>query len=163
MSKADDELSRAERALDIVAGPGKDTAAFPTVGTYRFAGFELDAASRTLTAGGESLTAEPRVLDLIIYLVQHHNRVISRDELHDVVWSGQVVGDGAITRCVYQARQILINDAGVELIRTVQRRGYQFAVVPERLAVGGANRHPLRRLAIWLLPVLIGVIALMLW
>lgn len=95
---------------------------------YRFLDFELDNVLFELRRGGGRVPLEPRVLDLLNYLIRNHHRVISPRELREQVWDGVVVSDAAITRAVKKLRSALDEPAdGTGSIRTVRGRGYRFA------------------------------------
>jgi DNA-binding winged helix-turn-helix (wHTH) protein/ATP/maltotriose-dependent transcriptional regulator MalT len=94
--------------------------------TYRFGPCELDEARRSLSAHGRELKLQPRVFDLLCYLVRHRERVVSKDELLDALWPGTIVVDNALQRVVSLARSAL-TDAGLgEAVRTYARHGYRF-------------------------------------
>jgi DNA-binding winged helix-turn-helix (wHTH) protein len=77
--------------------------------------------------GGEPVVVEPRVFDFLVYLVQHPERVVTKDELLQAVWGGHIVSESAITNRVNAARRA-IGDSGKaqRLIRTVPRKGFRF-------------------------------------
>jgi DNA-binding winged helix-turn-helix (wHTH) protein len=94
--------------------------------TYRFGPCELDEARRALTAHGREIKLQPRVFDLLCYLVRHRERVVSKDELLDALWPRMVVVDNALQRVVSLARSAL-DEAGVpDAVRTYPRHGYRF-------------------------------------
>jgi len=96
--------------------------------TYRFGPCELDEARRTLRARGQEIRLQPRVVDVLCYLVRHRERVVSKDELLDALWPGTVVVDNALQRVVSLARGALA-DAGLpDAVRTYPRHGYRFCV-----------------------------------
>ena len=87
---------------------------------YRFEGFELDLAKVELRAEGELRPLEPQVFALIAYLVEHRDRLVSRDELLEKVWDGRMVGDSALASRVKTARKTLGDDGRAQrLIRTI--------------------------------------------
>jgi len=92
-----------------------------------FLGFVLDVAGYRLDRGGVAVEIEPKVLDVLLYLIQHRDRVVPRRELLAAVWAGVTVGDASLSRAIREARRVL-GDTGDEqrAIRTVQRRGFQF-------------------------------------
>jgi class 3 adenylate cyclase/DNA-binding winged helix-turn-helix (wHTH) protein/predicted ATPase/tRNA A37 threonylcarbamoyladenosine biosynthesis protein TsaE len=78
---------------------------------------------------------EPKVFDLLTYLIQHHDRFISRAELYAQLWSQQYVSEAALTYCIAEARKA-VGDTGrtQRVIKTVHGRGYRFiAPVVQRL------------------------------
>lgn len=105
---------------------------------YRFADCVLDHARRTLTRGGDPVSLEPQVFDLIALLVSNPDRVIPRDELVDVVWGGRIVSDSAISARIASARKAVGDDGKrQEVIRTVARVGLQMATPVEDQGADG--------------------------
>jgi DNA-binding winged helix-turn-helix (wHTH) protein len=94
---------------------------------YRFAECELDERLYQLRREGSPVALEPKMFDVLAYLIQHRDRVVSKDELLDKLWPGQVVGENALTRCIRAARSA-VGDDGVkqEIIATQHGRGYRF-------------------------------------
>jgi TolB-like protein/DNA-binding winged helix-turn-helix (wHTH) protein len=92
-----------------------------------FDDYILDVARRELWRGSEPVVVEPQVFDLLVYLVQHQERVVTKDELLQAVWDGRIVSESAITNRVNAARRA-IGDSGEKqrLIRTVPRKGFRF-------------------------------------
>lgn len=97
-----------------------------TPGTYRFARFELDPSGRTLRLEGREILIQPRVFDLLRYLVEHRDRVVSKDELLDALWPGVVVTESSLQRAVSIARGALEQGGMAGAIRNYARRGYRF-------------------------------------
>jgi TolB-like protein/class 3 adenylate cyclase len=95
--------------------------------SIRFEEFSLDGHRRELRRGGDIVPVEPKVFDLLMYLIQHRERVVSRDELLDAVWNGRIVSDSALATCINAAR-MAIGDSGEaqSLIKTLPRRGFRF-------------------------------------
>ncbi|WP_084099502.1 alpha/beta fold hydrolase [Demequina sp. NBRC 110051] len=92
-----------------------------------FGDFTLDSARFQLLHGDEQVRIEPRAFDLLRLLVEHHDRVVTKQELLDKVWGTTYVSDAALTTALRTVRRA-IGDSGSEqrLIRTVHGRGYQF-------------------------------------
>jgi len=95
--------------------------------TLVFADCEIDCDRRELHRTGLSTHLEPQVFDLLVYLVRHRDRVVSKEELIRAVWDGRVISDDTLTSRVGAARRA-IGDTGADqrLIRTVPRRGFRF-------------------------------------
>ncbi|MEO1057985.1 MAG: winged helix-turn-helix domain-containing protein, partial [Actinomycetota bacterium] len=110
----------------------------------RFDDFEIDRAARTLRSGGHPVDLQPQVFDVLLYLVAHHDRLVSREELLDEVWGDQFVGMSALTTRIKQARQALGDDGRTQrYIRNERGRGYQFlAEVEHPVAAPTPVRHP---------------------
>lgn len=94
---------------------------------YQFADFEIDTQNYRLCRAGDCIDVEPKVFDLLVYLVGHCERVITRDELLENLWPGMIVSDTSLSNRVKAARQA-IGDSGQEqsFIKTIHGRGYQF-------------------------------------
>ena len=93
----------------------------------RFADCVLDLSARELRRGGEAQAIQPKVFDLIAFLVANRQRAVAKDELQDVIWPNVVVSEASLTQAVRKARQALGNGTdGAPLIRTVHGHGYRF-------------------------------------
>ena len=94
---------------------------------FRFTDYILDSGRRELRCGDQSIEVEPQVLDLLIYLMQNRDRVVSKDDLIASVWGGRIVSDTTLTSRIYAARRA-IGDSGrnQSLIRTIARKGLRF-------------------------------------
>jgi pimeloyl-ACP methyl ester carboxylesterase/DNA-binding winged helix-turn-helix (wHTH) protein len=81
------------------------------------------------------IAVEPQVFDLLTYLVQNRDRVVSKDDLFASVWSGRIVSDSTLASRIAAVRKA-VGDSGEEqkLIRTVARRGIRF--------IGAVNCQP---------------------
>ncbi len=109
--------------------------------TVRFGrGFELDVERMELRADGEPVAVEPQVFDVLAYLVEHRDRLVTKEELLDNVWGDRFVSESALTSRVKSVRQA-VGDTGRDqaVIRTVHGRGYRFVAEVERAEVVGAG------------------------
>jgi len=87
----------------------------------------LEPGRWQVRVGDELFTPEPKVFELLSYLMRHHGRVIPKAELLDCLWAGDVVGESVLTRCVSCARKLLSDDPKTpRFIRTSHGRGYEF-------------------------------------
>ena len=103
--------------------------------TYVFGDFTLDIRLYELRRAGKPVKLEPQVFNVLVYLVQHRDRVVTKQELFEHLWPDQFVGDAALERCIRSARQA-VGDSGrtQRLIKTLYGRGYRFlAAVEERI------------------------------
>ncbi|MDU8945590.1 winged helix-turn-helix domain-containing tetratricopeptide repeat protein [Ovoidimarina sediminis] len=102
------------------------------VQVYRFEGFTLDIAGAELRANGAPVPMEPQVFDLLTLLVRNHDRVVTKDEIIETVWSGRIVSESAVSSRVNALRRAL-GDDGTEqrLVKTVHGRGFRFGATPE--------------------------------
>lgn len=78
---------------------------------FLFGSHVLDIAQRELRLNAETVAVEPLVFDLLVYLVVHRDRVVSKDEILDAVWSGRTVSDSALATRVAAARRA-VGDSG---------------------------------------------------
>ena len=94
---------------------------------YLFDDFVLDTDRRELRRGTALLSVEPKVFDLLAYMVENRERVVSKDELITAIWGGRSVSESALTTRLNAAR-IAIADSGQEqrLIKTLLRKGVRF-------------------------------------
>jgi TolB-like protein/Tfp pilus assembly protein PilF len=92
-----------------------------------FENCSLDADRRELRRGGELVAVEPQVFDLLVFLIENRDRVVSKDDLMASVWQGRVVSESTLTSRINAARKA-IGDSGDQqsLIRTVARKGFRF-------------------------------------
>ena len=111
-----------------------------------FANYVLDTNRRELRLGSDPVAVEPQVFDVLLYLVQNRDRLVSKDDLIASVWGGRIVSDSNVTSRINAARRA-IGDSGEDqkLIRTIPRKGFRFVgvvtVEPEgdRLQPAAAN------------------------
>ncbi|MEM7413298.1 MAG: AAA family ATPase [Myxococcota bacterium] len=93
----------------------------------RFADVELDAALYQVRRRGRPVRIEPKVFDVLAYLIEHCDRVVSKQELLDTLWPGEAVSDSVLPRCIAAARRAVGDTRGRQaLIATVHGRGYRF-------------------------------------
>jgi pimeloyl-ACP methyl ester carboxylesterase len=94
---------------------------------YRFGECELDTGLFELRRNGELQRLEPQVFDVLAYLVEHRERLVSRDELIERVWGDKYIIEAALNSRLMAARRA-IGDSGREqrLIRTQHGRGFRF-------------------------------------
>jgi TolB-like protein len=97
---------------------------------FLFEDHVLDIDRRELRRGAQQIAVGPQVFDLLVYLVQNRERVVTKDDLLDAVWSGRFVSESNLTTRINAARKA-IGDTGEEqrLIRTVPRKGFRFVGV----------------------------------
>jgi DNA-binding winged helix-turn-helix (wHTH) protein len=94
--------------------------------TFEFGPLQLDEPSRVLRLSGREVAVQPRIFDLLAYLLRHRQRVVPKDELLDALWPGVTVTDNSLQRAVSVLRAVL-RPAGLEdAVRNVPRAGYRF-------------------------------------
>src|SRR6266566_4738818 len=94
---------------------------------FAFDDYILDSGRRELSRNSERIALEPQVFDLLLYLVQNRERVVTKDDLITAVWKGRIVSDSTLTTRINAARKAVGDNGGRQaLIKTYPRRGVRF-------------------------------------
>lgn len=94
---------------------------------YAFDGYRLAVGPREMSRGGRMLAVPSRVFDCLVYLVEHRDRAIGRDELVAAVWGRIDVSDAQLGQIVLRARRVVGDDGhGQRFIRTMPKFGYRW-------------------------------------
>ena len=93
---------------------------------FRFEGYALDVTRGLLSADDREIPLRPKSFEVLRYLVENADRLVSKDELMQVVWPSVIVTDDSLKRCVSDVR-LALGDGEQRIIKTVPRRGYVFA------------------------------------
>ena len=64
---------------------------------YQLGNIQIDTTQFKVMADGRAISVEPKVFDLIIYLITHRDVVITRDELFSQIWKGRAVSDTTLS------------------------------------------------------------------
>ena len=105
---------------------------------FAFDGCELDAQRLELRRDGQAVAVEPQVFDVLVHLLRHRDRVVSKEELLDEVWGDRFVSESALTSRIKAARRAIGDDGTSQrIIRTLHGRGYRFVADVEELAPSG--------------------------
>ena len=92
-----------------------------------FGDCEIDTNLFALRQQGLACQIEPLVFNLLLYLLQHRHRVVTRQELLDAIWPGKVISESTLSSCIKAARHAIGDDGDTQAcIATLQRRGYRF-------------------------------------
>ncbi len=92
-----------------------------------FGDLELDLAAFELRRAGQRVPMEPQAFDVLVYLAEHRDRVVSKEELMDQVWGGRFVSESAVTSRIKQVRRVVGDDGQRQsVISTLHGRGYRF-------------------------------------
>jgi TolB-like protein/DNA-binding winged helix-turn-helix (wHTH) protein/tetratricopeptide (TPR) repeat protein len=94
---------------------------------FRFGDFEINVARQELRRAGATVHIEPQVFDLLVHLIRNRDRIVSKDELIDVIWQGRIVSEATLSSRISAARRAL-GDSGNDqsFIRTLHKRGFRF-------------------------------------
>jgi tetratricopeptide (TPR) repeat protein len=111
-----------------------------------FDDIEIDRERFELRKAGAAVAVEPKVFDLICYLVENAGRLVSKDDLIANVWNGRIVSDAALSTAIKFARRALGDETLADSrIKTVRGRGFRFDLpdgLPPAPLVAGASQEP---------------------
>lgn len=111
--------------------------------SYAFGDFVLDLQLFQLRQGDQVIPLEPKVFDVLRYLVEHHDRVATKRELLDALWPNEVVTEAVLPTNINALRRALGQGRGEKTpIETVHGRGYRFSMPVVRgrsIPVGPGN------------------------
>ena len=94
---------------------------------FRFENHELDGELRELTRDGVRIPMQPQVFDLLLFLVEQRDRLVSKDELIGKVWGDRAISDSALNSRINAARTAIGDDGKTQRsIRTIPRKGFRF-------------------------------------
>jgi DNA-binding winged helix-turn-helix (wHTH) protein/tetratricopeptide (TPR) repeat protein len=107
---------------------------------YVFAEYELDTRLYELRHAGQPCKLEPQVFNVLLYLIQHRDRVVTKDELLEQLWPNQFISEVMLNHRVMAARKA-IGDSGraQRCIKTVHGRGYRFIAEVRAVAPAEAS------------------------
>jgi DNA-binding winged helix-turn-helix (wHTH) protein/tetratricopeptide (TPR) repeat protein len=150
---------------------------------YQFGDFSLHPRSRELRRNGELLELPASGFDCLVYLLEHRERPVGKDELIAAVWGRTEVSESLLAQTIVRLRRAL-GDTGTEqrCIKTVPRVGYRWIADTKIISNGvgdmmqppapgdggiGAQsasdkpvtRSPWRRQLLWITPLLLMLIA----
>src|SRR5215475_3431329 len=93
---------------------------------YAFGDCVLDTERWELHRAGLAVKLEPKVYQVLVYLVQHADRLVTRDELLDHAWPEVYVTHTAVARCITAIRQAVGDSADAQrVIQTRHGQGYR--------------------------------------
>jgi len=98
-----------------------------------FGPFALDEAARTLTLRGVPQPIQPRVFELLAYLLNNAGRVVPKDELMDVLWPNVIVTESSLQRAASLVRRALAAGGLGDCLRNVAKYGYRLAIDDAKL------------------------------
>lgn len=94
---------------------------------FKVGNFSIDTLNYVIKESGNDIECEPKVFDLIVYLLKKHDRLVSREELFREIWQGREVSDTSLSNHIKSARKIFGDNGHKQsVIKTVHGRGYQF-------------------------------------
>jgi len=107
---------------------------------YRFADCLLDPEKHVLSRDGETVHVEPQVFGLLLALAEQRGRLVTKDELVDIVWRGLSVSDATISARINAARKAVGDDGKAQaIIKTVHGRGFRMIADVSEVRKTGAE------------------------
>src|SRR5215813_9203368 len=104
---------------------------------FQFEGYTLDIVRHSLRAADREVALRPKNFELLRYLVENPDRLVTKEELLKAIWPNVAVTDESLMRCVSEVRQA-IGDSKQGIIATVPRCGYRFTAPVVQLAARAA-------------------------
>src|SRR5215831_17805116 len=95
--------------------------------TYRFDDVGVDRGLARIEKDGQARKLSTRAFDVLVYLIEHRERIVEKQELFDEMWKEKFVTDNALTKIIKEIRQVIGDDADApRYIETIPKRGYRF-------------------------------------
>src|ERR1041384_4614530 len=108
---------------------------------YFFPPSHLDPTERRSRCADEPVHLPPKLLDLLIVLVENSGHMLTKDELMARIWPDIYVDEGSLARSVSRLRKILGDTrAGTRYIETVSKQGYRFIAAVKEVQRSSARR-----------------------
>jgi len=107
---------------------------------FEFGDFSVDTNRLELKQADEVIALQPQVFALLVFMLENADRVVSKDEIIDVVWQGRIVSDGTLNARINALRRAL-GDDGVSqsVIKTFPRQGFRFVAMLDEAKVESTN------------------------
>jgi TolB-like protein len=106
---------------------------------FHFEKCVLDTDRRELRRSESSVPVQPQVFDLLVYLIENRDRVVTKDDLLKAVWNGRIVSESTLISRINAARRAIGDDGDQQrLIRTIARKGVRFVGEVERRRVASS-------------------------
>jgi DNA-binding winged helix-turn-helix (wHTH) protein len=94
---------------------------------YVFGTYELDIQCYELRTAGKPLKVEPKIFDVLSYLILHRDNIVSKDELLNHLWPNHYISEVTLSGCIMEARRVVGDNGRLQrVIQTVRGRGYRF-------------------------------------
>lgn len=93
---------------------------------YLVDGRIVDPGTNEIIHGTDSVHIEPKSMEVLLFLIEHADEVISRDQIQDRIWGDVTVGQDSITNAIIKLRKAFGDDArNPRVIATIPKRGYR--------------------------------------
>lgn len=108
---------------------------------YLIGEFEVDPTRRCLRRGNDEVLLRQKSFQVLLYLLDHHERLVTKEELLQTVWNGTAVTDDTLVQIIVELRKVFGDDSRQpRFIRTVPKVGYHF-IAPVNTLLPAAESH----------------------
>ena len=110
---------------------------------YKFSGFTLNDEQKTLSFENKLVALTKKSYQLLLYLLENPNKLVSREDLVEFVWEGRVVTENTIDQCISKLRKSLNSVQEEEYIKSIYGHGIQFVPEVKKLSLqnsGNSNK-----------------------
>ncbi|MEN8132286.1 MAG: winged helix-turn-helix domain-containing protein [Pseudomonadota bacterium] len=110
------------------------------VAPFEVAGYRVEPSILRLTGAAGEVRLESKTMQVLVYLVEHAGRVVSRSELEERIWPGRIVTEDAVTNTILKLRRAFRDSARhPHVIETIPKTGYR--LIAEVVPCGEANEE----------------------
>ena len=107
---------------------------------YRLDGIEIDTSRVCLTRDGQEQHIRQKSFQVLMYLLEHRDRLVTKNELVDQIWAAAAVTDNTLEQCLADIRRVLRDNSRNPLfVKTIRGVGYRFIAAVEELEPAPAN------------------------
>jgi len=91
--------------------------------------------------GGEGVQVEPKVMEVLMCLVRHSGKTVTKDIFFEEVWEGTIVSEDVLSRCISELRRVLRDDAREpRFVETIRKTGYRLIAEVSRYSDDDASQ-----------------------
>ena len=126
------------RAVSDAINPGPSNPMPFELGDWR-----VEPSTDALYQGRRKVHLQPKIMEMLLFLVEHRDRVVSKEEILAAVWPDTFVAEVALTRCISQLRRALDDDTrNPRFIETIPKKGYRIVAPVGRPAAAPTRGRP---------------------
>jgi len=111
---------------------------------YRIGDADVDPAQACIRKPDQpDQYLRPKALQVLLYLLEHRDRAVTKDELLAHAWAGLAVSDDVLVGCVGEIRRALGDGPrGTQFIRTLPKVGYRFVATANEIRLEPDEQQP---------------------
>jgi|GEM_PF-1567843 len=113
------------------------------MGTFRVGEWEVQPQLNTISTDGKTIRIEPKVMEVLLCLIEHKNEVVAKDCLMETVWAERFVTEEVLTNSIWALRRAFGDQAkNPSFIQTIPKKGYRLiAPVSNGAAIQSNSRE----------------------